>query len=71
MGVETPPQLIGRMVRNLNVPGEINIIGVTRQGRAFIPISGTEFQEGDMVHAIVLTDAIDRFKNLLGLGDGG
>jgi hypothetical protein len=47
------------------------VIGVTRQGRAFIAISGTEFQQGDMIHAVVLTAAMDRFKSMLGLGEGG
>jgi trk system potassium uptake protein TrkA len=69
--VETPPQLIGRMVRNLNIPGEITVVAITRHGRAFIPISGSEFQPGDFVHAVVLAAAMDRFKNLLGYGEGG
>jgi trk system potassium uptake protein TrkA len=69
--LEIPPQLAGRMVRNLNVPGEINVVGITRQGRAFIPISGTEFHAGDMIHAVVLSGALDRFKNMLGMGEGG
>jgi trk system potassium uptake protein TrkA len=71
MQVETPAQLVGRMVRNLTVPGEITVVGITRQDRAFIPFSGTEFQPGDMIHAVVLAAALDRFKQMLGLGEGG
>ncbi len=71
VNVEAPPRLVGRIVRNLNVPGEFTVIGITRRGRAFIPISGTEFQEGDVIHAIVSADAMERFRNMIGLGEGG
>src|SRR3972149_3057085 len=37
VSVEVSPQLVGRMVKDLNVPGEISVAAVTRQGRAFIP----------------------------------
>lgn len=68
---ETPPQLVGRMVRNITVIGEINVIAITRQGRAFIAISGTEFRSGDIIHLAVLASAMDRFKTLIGIGEGG
>lgn len=71
MSIEVPPQLVGRMVRNLIVSGELFVAAITRKGRAFIPISGTEFQEGDMLHMIVLSSAMDRFKMLVGMGEGG
>jgi trk system potassium uptake protein len=69
--IETPPQLVGRMVRNLVIPGEILVVAITRQSQAFIPISGTEFHPGDMIHAVVLTAALERFKSMLGLSEGG
>ncbi len=69
--IETPPQLVGRMVRNLVIPGEITVVAITRQNRAFIPISGTEFQSGDLIHMVVLSTAMERFKSMLGLSEGG
>jgi trk system potassium uptake protein len=71
LSFEAPPRLIGKAVRNLVVPGEIIIGSIIRQGQAFIPISGTDFQGGDLVHVIVLASAMDRFKDMLGLGEGG
>ncbi|MGE5222744.1 MAG: potassium channel family protein [Omnitrophica WOR_2 bacterium] len=68
---ETPPQLVGRMVRNIEIISEISVIAITRQGRAFIPISGTEFRSGDIIHLAVLASAMDRFKTLIGMGEGG
>jgi trk system potassium uptake protein TrkA len=69
VAVETPPHLVGRMVKNLNVPGEISVSTITRQGQAYIPISGAEFREGDMIHITVLASAMDRLKSLLGMSD--
>ncbi len=71
VSVETPPNLYGRMVKNLTVMGEINVISITRNGQAFIPISGTEFLPGDVIHLVVSATAMDRFKSLVGLGEGG
>lgn len=71
LSIETPPNLAGHMVKNLNVSGEIVVTAITRQGRAFIPLLGTEFHPEDIIHLVVLASAIDRFKALLGLGEGG
>jgi len=71
VNLETAPQLVGKMVRSLSVPGEIDVVAITRQGLAFIPLSGTEFRKGDIIHLVVLASAMDRFKELLGLSEGG
>jgi trk system potassium uptake protein TrkA len=69
--VEIPPQLVGHRVRDLNVPGEINVTAITRDGRAFIPVSGSEFRQGDAIHLTLLAAAMERFKAMLGLDEGG
>ncbi len=71
VAITTPPQLVGRMVKNLTVPGEVGVVAISRQGRAILPISGTEFQEGDILHLVVLVAAMERVKAMLGLEDGG
>ena len=68
LSIETPPQLVGRNVKNLTVTGEVSVAAITRQGKAFIPTFGTEFRAGDMIHLVVMADAMDRFKTLLGEG---
>lgn len=65
--VELPPQLTGRSVMQLNVPGEIMVVAITRNDHAFVPATGTEFHEGDLVHLVVLSSAMDRLEELLGM----
>ena len=71
LALETPPQLVGRVVRNITVPGEVNVAAIVRDGRAFMPIGGTEFQNRDIIHFIILSASMERFKNMIGLGEGG
>ena len=65
--LEAPSQLIGRTVNQLNVHGEILVISIVRNDQAFIPIIGTEFQEGDMLNLVVLSSSMQRLEELLGL----
>jgi trk system potassium uptake protein TrkA len=65
--VELSPQLTRRNVMQLNVPGEIMVVSITRNDHAFVPASGTEFHEGDLVHLVVLSSAMDRLEELMGM----
>jgi trk system potassium uptake protein TrkA len=65
--LEPPSQLIGRTVNQLNVPGELMVVSITRNEQAFIPILGTSFQEGDLLHLVVLPSAMERLESMLGL----
>jgi trk system potassium uptake protein len=71
VNIEVPPQLVGRMVKDLTVSGEIIVIAITRQGAAFIPTLGSQFNEGDVLHVAILASALERFRTLLGLVEGG
>lgn len=68
--VDVTPQLIGRVVKDLTVPNEITVVAVTREGKAFLPTSGSQFNSGDVIHLAVLATAIDRIRDLLGLQEG-
>ncbi len=65
--VELPHQLIGRNIMHLNIPGEILVVSITRNDHAFVPVTGTEFHEGDLIHLAVLSSAMDRLEELLGM----
>jgi len=67
LSLEVPPRMVGRMVKQLIVPGEIQVVGITRQGHAFIPLQGSEFQPGDLIHLAVLASAMDRLIDLFGV----
>ncbi len=71
VNIDIPPQLVGRMVKDLTISGEIIVIAITRQGAAFIPTLGTQFKEDDLAHAVILASSVERVKNLLGLAEGG
>ena len=65
--VELPPQLTGRNVMQLNVPGEVMVVSITRDDHAFVPTTGAEFHEGDLVNLVVLSSAMERLEELLGM----
>jgi len=64
--VEAPSQIIGKNVAQLSIPGEIEVVSITRQDQAFLPVHGTEFKEGDLIHLSVLSSAMDRLEEMLG-----
>ncbi len=70
LDVAAPPQLIGRAVQHLSLPGEVTVVAVTRRGAAFIPTLGTEFKPGDVIHLAVLASAMGTAAALLGLVGG-
>jgi trk system potassium uptake protein TrkA len=58
------------MVKHITMPGETNVVAITRQGQAIMPTLGTEFRTGDVIHIAVHVSAMDRVEALLGLGGG-
>lgn len=71
LNIEVSPQLVGRMVKDLSIPTEIVVVAITRQGEAFIPTLGSQFQEGDILQVALQSSSLERLKNLLGLSEGG
>jgi len=65
--VESPARLNGRHIMQLNIPGELMVTAITRDNRTFIPVSGTEFQDGDIIYLAVIPSAMVRLEELLGL----
>jgi trk system potassium uptake protein TrkA len=65
--VEAPTRLNGFRVAQMNIPGELAVTAITRHAHTFIPVSGTEFQEGDVIYLAVISSAMDRLEELLGM----
>lgn len=63
---EAPHTLEGRQIRHLLIPGEINIVSITRDSKAMMPGAGTEIREGDLIHAAVVSTSLGRFEELVG-----
>jgi trk system potassium uptake protein TrkA len=67
LSVEASYELAGRSVREISIPGEISVISITREDRAFIPSAGTTFREGDVLHLTVMASAMGRVEQMLGM----
>ncbi len=65
--IEAPPQLAGRTVNQLTVPGEMVVVCITRAGQAFIPLLGSAFEEGDRIYLSVVASAMERLEQMIGL----
>jgi len=64
--VEAPARFNGHKVTQMNIPGEVMVIAITRNDQTFIPVSGTEFQEGDTIYLTAIPSAMPRLEELLG-----
>ncbi|HEY6073983.1 MAG TPA: TrkA family potassium uptake protein [Anaerolineales bacterium] len=64
--VEAPARLNGHNIKQLNIPGELMVVAIARDGATFIPVSGTEFREGDVLYIAVIPSAMVRLEDLLG-----
>lgn len=65
--VQVPELLIGKSVRDLSKLGEIQVNAVNRGNKAFIPVSGTTLEKGDILYITVMSDAMATLKHMLGL----
>lgn len=65
--IEIPARLNGYQVIQMNIQGEVMVVAITRDDQTFIPVSGTEFREGDVVHLAVIPSAMNRLEELLGI----
>ncbi len=60
--VEIPPMFAGRMARDLEAVGEVQVIAITRVGKTFLPAPTAALKEGDVVYLAVLSTAMDRLQ---------
>ncbi len=65
--VEAPPSLNGKTVRELTVPGEINVVTITRKDHAILASPGTTLYEGDLIHLAVHARGMSVLEELLGM----
>ena len=65
--LESPARLNGHRVAQMNIPGEVSVTAITRNDHTFIPVSGSEFQEGDVIYLTVIPTAMERLEELLGI----
>ena len=60
-----PDYLAGRRVAELNVPGEIQVVELSRAGHSRIPEHSTPLEGGDVVSFVVAAASLGRLKSFL------
>jgi trk/ktr system potassium uptake protein len=60
-----PDYLAGRQVLELNVPGEIQVVELTRAGHSSIPEQSTPLADGDVLSFIVAAGSLGRLRSFL------
>jgi len=63
-----PGYLSGRGVSELNVPGEIQVVELTRAGHSRIPEPSTPLEGGDVVSFVVAARSLGRLRSFLDKG---
>ncbi len=64
--VDVKPQLVNHSVKETEVPGEIQVVAITRAGKTFIPNPATQFQRDDIVHLFVKFGSKDKVSRIFG-----
>ena len=62
---DVPDHLVGKAISSVEAEGEIEVAGVDRGGRGFIPVPASTFQQGDVAHFVMLANSIDKLDVLL------
>lgn len=65
--VDIPSLLDGHAVREISLPGETLVVSITREGHAFLPVSGTVLCRDDEILVAVTHSAITHFRHILGM----
>jgi trk system potassium uptake protein TrkA len=70
-----PERWAGKRLADLNVPGDVTLVSVTRAGKVRLDFADLVGQDGDVLHLMVTDEALTRFQSrLIGSGaapDGG
>jgi len=65
--LDLPLHLAGRKAADINVPGEVQVVTVVREGGAKLAVPGTTFREGDILYLAVAKESQSKLERLLGL----
>jgi trk system potassium uptake protein TrkA len=66
MHVPLPAGLVGKSVDSLEVPGEVALATILREGRGLLPVAGARFEKDDILYINVLRESTDKLERLLG-----
>jgi len=64
--ITLPLRLENKLVKDLEISGEIKVSAIFRENNVFIPNPGTVFSKDDVLYITVSHDSISKLKNMLG-----
>jgi trk system potassium uptake protein len=64
--VHVPALLVGRQAGEVEVPGELAVVAVTRHGRTALASPAFVLEADDVIHVAVMAAALGRLETLLG-----
>lgn len=64
--VTLPLRLENKLVKDLEITGEIKVSAIFRENNVFIPNPGTIFNKDDVLYITVSHDSISKLRNMLG-----
>lgn len=64
---EIPPAVVGRAIKDVMLPGEVQVVAIRRAGATFLPTQATIFQSGDLAYLVLLASSAERLRTLLSL----
>lgn len=65
--IDVPALLVGKTVQEITSLGEYQVVAIGRNNRAFMPMLGTTFEQGDIIYISVLSPSVYKLKSRLGL----
>jgi len=65
--VDVKPQMVNHSIKETEIPGEIQVVAITRGGKTFIQNAATQFQKDDIVHLFVKFGSKDKVSRVFGL----
>lgn len=64
---DVKPGLINHFIKETEVPGEIQVVAITRGGKTFIPNPATVFQSDDLLHIFVKAGSKEKVSRIFGI----
>lgn len=65
LGIPVPSKMIGSPYGEMTVPGQLNVVAITRTGKTVIPAEKTILQEGDFIYVTADRSALPDLEGLL------
>lgn len=63
---QVPAHFVGKLATSVEVPSEIRVAAILRMGKAILPVSGTRFEAGDILHVLAVSTSLGKLSRMFG-----